>query len=130
MSTERSGIRAGVTDGAIAVCVAATLLVAGLSADRSGTDLDPLGYVLLAAAGLALGVRRRAPVPVLAVTGLCAVGYQAVGFDVPAVAYLIAVYSAMRAGHRIITVAASVTMLAALPLAALASPSDLPVGEA
>ncbi|GAB3885571.1 hypothetical protein GCM10027612_21200 [Microbispora bryophytorum subsp. camponoti] len=58
---------------------------------------------------------RRAPVPVLAVTGLCAVGYQAAGFDVPAVAYLFAVYAAMRAGHRVITVAASVTMPAALP---------------
>jgi len=130
MSTGRSGVRAGVRDWAIAVCVAATLLVAGLSGNHSATDLDLLGYVLLAAGGLALAWRRRAPVPVLAVTGLCAVGYQAVGFDVPAVAYLFAVYSAMRAGHRIITVAASVTMLLALPLAALASPHDWPAGEA
>jgi signal transduction histidine kinase len=75
----------------------------------------------LAAGGLALAARRRAPVPVLAITGLCAVGYQAAGFDVPAVAYLFAVYAAVRAGHRAITVAASVTMLAALPVAALAS---------
>ena len=73
------------------------------------------------AGGLALAARRRAPVAVLAVTGLCAVGYQAVGFDVPAVAYLFAVYAAVRAGHRVVTVAASVVMLAALPLAALAS---------
>ncbi|HEV2927158.1 MAG TPA: histidine kinase, partial [Propionibacteriaceae bacterium] len=58
---------------------------------------------------------------VLAVTGLCAVGWQAVGFDVPAVAYLFAVYAAVRAGQRTITVVASVIMLAALPLAALAS---------
>jgi signal transduction histidine kinase len=40
---------------------------------------------------------------------------------VPAVAYLVAVYAAVRAGHRTITVAASVLMLAALPLAAMAS---------
>jgi signal transduction histidine kinase len=49
---------------------------------------------------------------------------------VPAVAFLFAVYGAMRAGHRAITVAASVAVLVALPLAALASPHDWPVGEA
>ena len=65
----------------------------------------------------------------LAVTGLCAVGYQAVGFDVPAVAYLFAVYAAVRAGHRVVTVAASVVMLAALPLAAWLAPRTA-VGEA
>lgn len=48
-------------------------------------------------------------------------GYQAAGFDAPAVAYLFAVYAAVRAGHRTVTVAASVAVLAALPLAALAS---------
>ncbi|RKR86608.1 signal transduction histidine kinase [Micromonospora pisi] len=130
MSTRRSGVAANVRDGAIAVCVAATLLVAGLSGHRSGTDLDLLGFALLAAGGLALAARRRAPVGVLAVTGLCAVGYQAVGFDVPAVAFLFAVYAAVRAGHRVITVVAAVMMLAALPLAALALPQDMSVGEA
>ncbi|GAA3997605.1 sensor histidine kinase [Streptomyces plumbiresistens] len=124
MSTGRSGVPAGVRDWAIAVGVAATLLVTGLSGQHSATGLDLLGYALLVAGGLALAARRRAPVPVLAVTGLCAVGYQAAGFDVPAVAYLFAVYAAVRAGHRTITVAASVTMLAALPLAALVSLHD------
>ncbi|GAA1016150.1 two-component sensor histidine kinase [Acrocarpospora pleiomorpha] len=111
--------RVGVKDWAIAVCVAATLLVTGLSGQDSATNL--FGCALLAAGGLALAARRRAPVPVLAITGLCAVGYQGAGFDVPAVAYLFAVYAAVRAGHRTITVAASVIMLALLPLAALAS---------
>ncbi|WP_171117425.1 MULTISPECIES: sensor histidine kinase [Streptomyces] len=129
MRKGRLGVRAGVTDWVIAVGVAATLVVTGLSAQHSATALDPLGYALLAAGGLALAVRRRAPVPVLVVAGLCAVGYQAAGFDVPAVAYLFAVYAAVRAGHRTVTVAASGTMLAALPLAALASgPHE--VGEA
>lgn len=121
MSTGRFSVRAGVRDGAIAVCVAAALLFTGLSGQHSATSLDLLGYVLLAAGGLALAAGRRAPVPVLAVSGLCAVGYQAASFDVPAVAYLFAVYAAMRAGHRIITVVTSVVMLAALPLAALTS---------
>ncbi|WNM38009.1 histidine kinase [Micromonospora halotolerans] len=113
--------RIGVSDSAIAVGVAAILLVTGLSGERSATSLDLAGYALLAAGGLALVARRRAPVAVLALTGLCAVGHQAAGFDVPAVAYLFAVYGAVRAGHHTVTVVASVIMLAALPLAAMAS---------
>ncbi|MGY0002636.1 histidine kinase [Micromonospora sp. I033] len=110
-----------VRDWLIAVGVAAILLTSGLSADRTADRLDPLGFALLAAGGLALAVRRRAPVTVLVVTGVCAVGYQATGFNVFAVAYLVAVYAAVRAGHRAATVAASVVMLAALPVAAMAS---------
>ncbi|MBO8195995.1 sensor histidine kinase [Streptomyces oryzae] len=121
MSTGRPGMRAGVTDWVIAVGVAAALLVTGVSGQQSRTDADVLGYALLAAGGLALAARRRAPVPVLAGAGLCAVGYQAAGFDVPAVAYLFAVYASVRAGHRTLTVVASVLMLAALPFAAMAS---------
>ncbi|MGW0195313.1 sensor histidine kinase [Nonomuraea sp. NPDC003201] len=121
MSTGRFGVPAAVTDWAIAGGVAAALLVTGLSGQHSATYPDLLGYALLAAGGLALAARRRAPVPVLAVTGLCAAGYQAAGFDVPAVAYLFAVYAAVRSGHRTVTLAVSVAMLAVLPLAALAS---------
>ncbi|TDE36537.1 sensor histidine kinase [Actinomadura sp. 6K520] len=121
MGTERRGVRAAAIDWAIAGCVAAALLVTGLSEGNSAAGADLLGYALLAAGGLALAARRRAPVPVLAVTGLCAVGYQAAGFDVPAVAFLFAVYAAVRAGHRIVTVAASVLLLALLPVAAMAS---------
>ncbi|MGY1644422.1 sensor histidine kinase [Geodermatophilus sp. SYSU D00703] len=124
------GARISVGDWAIAVSVAATQLVTGLSRQHPSTDLDPLGYVLLAAGGLSLVARRRAPVPVLIVTGLCALGHQSVGLDVPVVAFLFAVYAGVRAGHRIVTVAGSVVMLAALPLAILVSPHDWPVGEA
>jgi signal transduction histidine kinase len=122
--------RGRIGDWAIAVGVATTLLVAGLSTHHPATSLDALGYVLLVAGGLALVARRWAPVIVLGVTGLCALGYQAVGFEVPVVAYLFAVYAAVRAGHRVVAVAGSVIMLAALPLAILVSPYDLPVGEA
>lgn len=111
--------RAGAGDWVIAGCVAAALLVTGMSGQRPGGEATALGLVLLAAGGLALAARRRFPVVVLAVTGVCAVGQQAAGFDVPAVAYLFAVYAAVRAGHRAVTVAGSVAVLAALPLAAL-----------
>ncbi|MGW1991927.1 sensor histidine kinase [Embleya sp. NPDC001921] len=119
MSTGRFAVTAGIRDGAVAVGVAGALLATGLAAERSAAPLDLLGYALLVAGGLALAAGRRAPVAVLAVTGLCALGYQAAGFDVPVVAYLFAVYAAVRAGHRTVAVAASVVLLAVLPLAAL-----------
>ena len=118
-----------IPDGVIAVGVAASLTVAALSGQHAATNLDPLGYALLIIGGLALAARRRAPVIVLAVTGLCALGYQAVGFDVPVVAYLFAVYAAVRAGHRIAAVVGSVMMLAAVPLAILVSPHDFAASE-
>ncbi|MEH1166057.1 sensor histidine kinase [Micromonospora sp. CPCC 205539] len=120
--------RIGPRDWLIAVGVAAVLLLTGLSADRSSLGDNPLGFALLGAGGLALAARRRAPVAVLVVTGVCAVGYQAAGLEVFAVAYLVAVYAAMRAGHRTATVVTSVIMLAALPVAAMTS--GLPVGDA
>lgn len=114
----------------IAVGVAAALVAAGLSESRPATSLDLLGYALLAAGGLALVARRRAPVAVLVVTGLCALGYQAAGFNVPVVAYLFAVYAAVRAGHHVVAVAASVIMLAVLPFAIVVSPQDSSVSKA
>jgi signal transduction histidine kinase len=124
-----SSARIGVRDWMIAVGVAAVLLVTGLSGHRSATGPDPLDFVLLAAGGLALAARRRAPVAVLVVTGVCAVGYQAAGFTVFAVAYLLAVYAAVRTGHRTATAVVSVVMLAALPLAAM-TPGLPDLGEA
>jgi signal transduction histidine kinase len=125
MERRRLRLPAGVGDWVIAVGLAASLLVSGMSAQPSTGTFQPLGYALLAAGGLMLAARRRAPLVVLVATGACAVGYQAIGFDVPAVAFLFAVYAAMRAGHRLATAAASVAMLAALPLAALANGHDL-----
>ncbi|WP_431968662.1 histidine kinase [Actinacidiphila sp. bgisy160] len=124
MDKGRFGVPTAAGDWAIAIGVAAALLATGLSGQHPAGALGLLGSVLLASGGLALAVRRRMPLPVLAATGLCAVGYQAAGFDVPAVAYLFAVYAAVRAGHRSVTVVASVAMLAALPLAALVSLHD------
>jgi signal transduction histidine kinase len=117
-----SGVWTRFRNWIIAVCVTAALLTAAL-ADHPTTDLDLLGYALVVASGLALAASRQAPIPVLVVTGLCAVGYNAIGFDLAAVAYLFAVYAAVRSGHRIVTLAVSVAMLFALPLAIMASPT-------
>ncbi|MFF8018550.1 histidine kinase [Streptomyces sp. NPDC007929] len=120
MDTGRFRVPAGAMDGVIAVGVAALLLGTGLSGPHPAGERALLGSVLLAAGGLALVARRRAPIAVLAVTGLCAVGYEAAGFDALAVSYLVAVYGAVRAGHRTLTVVASVSLLLVLPLSALA----------
>ncbi|MBW4700605.1 sensor histidine kinase [Micromonospora sp. RL09-050-HVF-A] len=126
MSTARRGVR----DWAIAGAVAVTLVVAGLAGHSGDPGRSPVGYALLAAGGLTLAARRRAPVAVLVGTGACAVGCQAAGFDVPAVAFLFAVYAAVRAGHRTATVVAAVTMLVALPLVVLGPPQQLALGAA
>ncbi|RSM57255.1 two-component sensor histidine kinase [Amycolatopsis sp. WAC 01376] len=120
--------RIGIWDWAIAAGVTAVLLVTELSG--SSSSFDPLGYVLLAAGGLALAAHRRAPLTVLAVTGVCALGYQAVGFTVPVVAYLVAVYAAVRAGHWIVAVAGSLLMVGALPLAILVSGNATAMSDA
>ncbi|WP_329548915.1 sensor histidine kinase [Streptomyces sp. NBC_01356] len=129
MDTGRFRVPAGVMDWVIAVGVAALLLGTGLPEKQPAGERELFGAVLLAAGGLALIARRRAPIAVLAVTGLCAVGYEAAGFELLAVPYLVAVYGAVRAGHRALTVAASVSLLVVLPLAALVF-RDGPVREA
>ncbi|MWA09133.1 sensor histidine kinase [Streptomyces sp. BA2] len=130
MTTGLSNVWAQTKDWVIAICVAATLLVTALAEDHPDTDLDALGYALVVASGLALIGRRGTPIPVLIVTGLCVVGYNAAGFEVPAVAYLFAVYAAVREGHRLVTVLTSVALLILLPLAVLASPADGAAAEA
>ncbi|GAA2630356.1 histidine kinase [Dactylosporangium fulvum] len=124
-----SSARIDVVDWLVAVGVAAVLVAAGLSEHGWSTVLDPVGYPLLAVGGLVLLARRRAPVAVLIVTGLCAVAYQTAGFVVLAVAYMVAVYAAVRAGRLRVTVVASVVMLFALPVAAMTLGRQ-PTGEA
>ncbi|MGW5382474.1 sensor histidine kinase [Nocardia sp. NPDC003963] len=110
-------------DWAIALGVAAFQLVSGLAG-------PPVGWVLLVVGGLSLATGSLAPVAVLAVTGSTALVYQALGVDVPAVAFLVAVYAAFRVGRRVAAVAGSVVMVLVMPLALLISPRGLLVGEA
>ncbi|MEU9860727.1 sensor histidine kinase [Streptomyces sp. NPDC047971] len=119
MGKGRFAVPVAVTDGTIAVGVAALLLATGLSEDHPSGGRELLGAALLTAGGLALAARRRAPLVVLAVTGLCAVGQLAAGFEVLAVAYLVAVHTAVRAGYRVAALAASVGLPAVLHLTAL-----------
>ncbi|MFF8584132.1 sensor histidine kinase [Streptomyces althioticus] len=118
MDKGRFAVPAEVTAWATALGVAALMLGTGLSGPHPSGGRALLGSVLLAAGGLALAARRRAPLVVLAVTGVCAVGCLAAGFDALAVSYLVAVYGAVRAGHRRITLGVSVGLVAVLHLTA------------
>lgn len=96
----------------------------------SGWPAPPAGWVLLAAGGLSLAACRRAPAVVLVVTGTTAVAYHALGVDVPAVAFLFAVYAAFRDGRRVVAVAGAGIMVLAMPFALWISPRGLLLGEA
>ncbi|MFC4335354.1 sensor histidine kinase [Salininema proteolyticum] len=121
MRIELSGPRPDVRDWLIGTAVAAVLVVAAVSGGEAAPDLGVLAYVLLIASGFALVAARRAPVLVLILIGLFALGYHAAGLDVPLLAYLFAVYAAVRSGNRFVTIVVSVAVLAALPLAAYAA---------
>jgi signal transduction histidine kinase len=120
--------RIGLRDWAVAAGVTASVLAAALTRPLPGPAAPTLA--LLLAGGLALAARRRAPVAVLAATGACALGQQVLGADVPAAAFVVAVYAAVRSGHRAAAVAASVLVVAALPLVLLAASPDGSSAEA
>ncbi|GGK39007.1 sensor histidine kinase [Nocardia camponoti] len=115
------------SDWAVALGVAVTQLVAGYAANPDG---PLLGFALLAVGGAVLLWRAREPVAVLIGTGLCALAWQAIGFDVAAVAFLFAVYAAVRAGYRVVGLVASVLLVVTLPFAVLVTGADLPAALA
>ncbi|SDK20067.1 sensor histidine kinase [Streptomyces indicus] len=119
LAAGRARVPARATDWLVAVAVAALLLGSGLAGPGPGGGAELAGCVLLAAGGLALAARGRAPVAVLAFTGLCALGYQTAGFEVLSVAYLVAVYGAVRAGRHLVTVLTSVALFVLLHVSAL-----------
>ncbi|MFI8301696.1 hypothetical protein ACIGCZ_37995 [Streptomyces nigra] len=82
MGTGRLRVPAGAMNWGIAVSVAVLLLGTGLSGQHPGGERGLFGAVLLAVGGLAPAARRRAALAVPAVTGVCAVGYEAAGFEV------------------------------------------------
>src|SRR5258705_7206959 len=65
---------------------------------RPAAPIDPLGYVLVAAAALALSARRRWPLAALAAATLCTSGYLIMGYAYGPILiiFMIAVYSGTR----------------------------------
>jgi signal transduction histidine kinase len=98
------GARERVWDTVLALLVAALAVSHVTIAPPARTDVDPLGYLLVVVASLVLAARRRAPVAVLLLSTACVLAYQMVGY--PGVAaglpVLVAIYTAVRAGHRLI----------------------------
>jgi signal transduction histidine kinase len=87
---------------AVVVALVQTLGTRAVAGGQAGT-LDWLAYLLLLAGPLALVLRRRAPVPVLAVSLAAAVAYSLL--DYPGgptfVAAVVALFVAIGAGHRL-----------------------------
>ena len=98
-----------IPDWVIAVALAVIVLGGALIAPPSRNDLDLVGYLLPVAAALSLVVRRRMPIAVLAFTAACGLAYQLGGYPgvIPAFPLLIALFTAVDAGHRLISVSFS-----------------------
>ncbi len=89
------------------VAVALVVLAGALTAPPGRAGLDPVGYLLAVLPVAVLPLRRRFPVPVLVVTAACLLAYQVRGYPgvIPAVPVVVAVYAAVDAGHRWVSVA-------------------------
>jgi signal transduction histidine kinase len=81
----------------------AVLVVVGVR--LASPDPSAVAYALPVTGALALVARRRAPIVVLAVTTACVAGYQLLGYPgaSPAAPLLFAIYTAVVAGHRLVT---------------------------
>ncbi|MCO6005872.1 sensor histidine kinase [Actinoallomurus purpureus] len=100
-------LRPPVSDLIISMAAAGVALIGAAIAPPGRTHLDALGYLLLLAGSFALVVRRRAPVTVLLVTTACVLAYLVRGYPGVAAAepVMVALFTAMRAGHRFIVLA-------------------------
>ncbi|MFL6072588.1 MAG: sensor histidine kinase [Mycobacteriales bacterium] len=90
------------SDAGMAVVVVPMIVIGASIAPKVTIGLDALGYVLLVVGALALAGRRAAPVPVLFVTTACMLVYGLRGYPGAAIAFpvMIALYTAVRTGHR------------------------------
>jgi signal transduction histidine kinase len=94
-------------DAALALGLAAFLVVVAPRGRAGAEGLDAFGYLLVVTSALALIARRRAPAAVLAVVTACVFAYQLRGYpheEVAALPILVAVYTAVRAGHRVLAI--------------------------
>ncbi|MEV5081332.1 sensor histidine kinase [Streptomyces sp. NPDC056159] len=102
----RLSLRGYARDAVTAGAVAVISLVSSVVAVPDRTGLDALGYLLVLVAGLTLTARHRFPVAVVATTLVCLFAYHLRGYpgDGAAVPVLVAIYTAVLAGHRLVTV--------------------------
>lgn len=95
-------LREGVSDGSLAVVIAAVQLGSALIAAHGGVHLDPLGYLLLLTSSLVLVAARYAPIAVLFIVAGSVIAYQLRGYPgiVIGLPVLVAVYHAVGHGRR------------------------------
>ncbi len=128
MAIANGAVRRSDAIGALSVAVLVTAHAAFEPTGQSPTVVD---FGLLTAASLALVAARRLPRVVVVVSAACVFAYLArVGQDVIGVVpVLVAIYVAVKAGHRLLPTAASVPFIAAA-FANASSPSEgiLPIG--
>jgi signal transduction histidine kinase len=113
--------RIAATDWILGGAVAAALLITGLAGRQPAAPIDYLGCLLMILGGAVLVALSRLPVLVLVISGLCALGTLAAGWQVPALGYLVAVYGTVREGRHLPAVLASLGMMASLPPVLLAA---------
>jgi signal transduction histidine kinase len=107
------GWRAYAPDAALGGVVAGLLVIGAVVSSGEGIAPGPLDYVVMLVGGLALAACRRAPVVALLIVTACMLAYVLRMHPgvTPAFPVLIAVYAAVRAGHRVLALAASAVYL-------------------
>jgi len=109
--------------GTAALQLAGTSLFVRLSgSDRA---LDPLAVALLVGSGLPLVVRDRWPLPVLVLVSAAAIGYALLGYPTGfyTIALVFAIWAAVAAGHRLVSIGVIAVLIATLAVAALVVPT-------
>ncbi len=101
-------------DAALAISIAGAVLADALLASARTGGLAPLDYVLLLGGTLVLLARRRTPRAVLLVTVIGMVGYslRAAPDAIVAVPVLIALYTVVGAGHRLLAITVATPLAA------------------
>lgn len=119
-------------DACLAAFVAILLVVNAVLFDTTGGEPGVLDYLLLVVGSLVLAARRRAPVITLLVSAACIfVYFLRVGVDVGmALPVLIAVYTAVRLGHRLVAGLVAGTFMAGALIDRLTAGGSEPALEA
>lgn len=106
-------LRANVADVALAVVVTMLVVLNSELPFSVDVELSALDYVLMVTGSMVLAFRRRAPVAVLVTSAVLLLGYffRAHPDSTAAVPVLVALYTAVRAGHRLPGIAVAAAFL-------------------
>ena len=118
----------------IVVLIAAALFDIGVASANSGSDIDPLGFVVWGVSLGALMRRRQQPIVALAITTLGAVTFMAIGYRAVNIfpfiisIYSVAVYCGSKVRARAAALAGTAAVLGVFTLATLTR-SEFEVGD-